>query len=171
MKYVYLAGPILGCTKGEANDWRKYVDDRVSKRLDITMPPEMDCWVRSKIRGISPLRCEPIVGEVYTAIYDDPKFGTAKAIGVKNLYDTKAADIVLAYLPKPAAGKERSLGTVLEIGWAKAIGKPVIIVTDDPFVQGHPVVQFCADWMLDDLDQAVDVIVGLLAGYEGGKNL
>jgi hypothetical protein len=170
MRYVYLAGPILGCTKGEANDWRKYVDSEVRHKMagGINL---YGTHTALSVICVSPLRCEPIVGEVYTAIYNDPKFGTAKAIGAKNLYDTKSADIVLAYLPKPEAGKERSLGTILEIGWAKAIGKPVIIVTDDPFVQGHPVVQFCADWMLDDLDDATDVIVGLLAGYEGGKNI
>ena len=43
-KYVYLAGPIAGCTEEEATEWREYV---------CTYFPH-------GIVGISPLRCEPL---------------------------------------------------------------------------------------------------------------
>ena len=50
-KYIYLAGPIAGCTKEEATEWREYV---------CTFFPHV-------IIGISPLRCEPIEdGKRYT---------------------------------------------------------------------------------------------------------
>lgn len=97
MKTVYLGGPILGATHGEANDWR-YV---VAKALSI-----------HNIRGVSPLRCEPIVGECYSATYDDPMFGTARAITSKNVFDVKACDLILAYFPDV---ERISLGTVAEM--------------------------------------------------------
>ncbi len=62
---VYLAGPIAGCDKGEANDWRWHVAGKLRA---------------SGIVGISPLRCEPLVGERYMVGYEDPRFGTARAI-------------------------------------------------------------------------------------------
>lgn len=156
MNKVYLAGPILGCTKGEANDWRHLVDAKLKPH---------------GIVGISPLRCEPLIGERYLPTYADAKFGTARAIGSKNLFDTLTCDLVLAYLPKPEPGRHQSYGTIAEIAWGKAIGKPVIVCSDDPTIQSHPVLDFCASWMLDDLDAGIDVVVGLLAGYNGGKNV
>lgn len=153
---VYLAGPILGCTHGEANDWRKAVADALAPH---------------GITGISPLRCEPMVGEVYQAGYADDKFGTSRAIGSKNLFDTTNCTLVLAYLPLSTQSKRPSYGTIAEIAWGKAIGKPVIVVTDDPGIVQHPVLNFCASWLLPNLDDAIDLIVGLLAGYNGGKNV
>ena len=84
-KTVYLAGPILGCTHKGANDWRRYVNDKL---------------YNSNIIPISPLRCEPLVGDRYEGVYDDPLFGTEKAIGSKNLYDTLQCDLTLAYLAR-----------------------------------------------------------------------
>ena len=51
-KYIYLAGPIAGCTEEEATSWREYV---------CTV-----CYPHGII-GISPLRCEPLKeGMTYT---------------------------------------------------------------------------------------------------------
>lgn len=156
MKYVYLAGPIMGCSIGEANDWRKYVDQ---------------AFREYRIVGISPLRCEPSIDGEYKIAYEDPKFGTARAIGSKNMFDTANCDLVLAYLPSPPPGKWPSLGTVGEIAWAHALRKPVIVVTNDPVLKQHPIINYCANWMLDTLDEAIEVCIGLLDGYEGGKNV
>lgn len=154
---VYLAGPILGCTHGEANDWRQFVSDRLKPH---------------GIVAISPLRCEPLIGTVYQAGYEgDKKFGTAKAIGGKNFFDMRACTMALASFPARSPGQELSAGTLIEVGGLKMLNKPVAIVTEDPFVAAHPVANYCADWMLDSLGDAIDLIIGLLAGYNGGKNV
>ena len=168
-KHIYLAGPILNCTGPEANDWRKYVCSK--------LPPGLI--------GISPLRCEPLIGEKYVANYPDPKFGTAKAISAKNKYDVATCDLVFAYLPvvmqdkhwgngvETREQKRDSIGTILEIGWASSQqhSKPVILVTDDPFIINHPVMSACNGWCLPTLDDGIDVAIGLLGGYVGGKNV
>ena len=154
-RFVYLAGPILGCTAGEANDWRRYVDDRIRDH---------------NIIGISPLRCEPLIGERYTAQYADNRFGTPRAIAAKNKFDVMNSDITLAYLPATMAANI-SLGTVGEIFWADMAGKQVILVSDHPKIISHPVIDAAVDWKLDTLDEAVDVIIGVLGGYSGGKNV
>lgn len=153
---VYLAGPILGLGKSEANDWR----------LDVALA--LQCF---GIIGVSPLRCEPIIGDVYKPEYGDPRFGTARAISSKNLFDTKRCDMTLAYLPPPAPGRHQSYGTIGEVFWAHALGKPVILVSTDPDITTHPIVTSCASWLLTNLDDAIEVAVGILGGYNGGKNV
>ena len=160
-KTVYLAGPILGCNKGEANDWREYVEQKFRDETD------------GAIRGISPLRCEPIIGERYGVGHADPKFGTARAISSKNLFDVKNCDLTLAFLPREIidiAGHQ-SYGTLIEVAWAHALGKPAIVVSDDLGITEHPVVNSCAGWLLPNVDDAIEVCIGILHGYVGGKNI
>ena len=152
MKTIYLAGPIAGCDKSEANDWRAYVSDQLS---------------HARIKGISPLRCEPIVGERYMMNYADPKFGTARAISSKNIFDVRHCDMTLAYLPREINDRRPSYGTICELAWAHILGKPTLLVTDCPMLQQHPVINVNAGWVLTDLDEAIEVIVGVLADYAG----
>lgn len=155
-KFVYLAGAILGCTGPEANDWRKTVADHLKDH---------------GIVGVSPLRCEPLIGERYNAEYPDPRFGTPRAIAAKNKFDVNNCDMVLAFMPTPPDGRMPSLGTLGEIFWADALGKQVILVSDDKFIMKHPVIDAAVDWKLETLDEAIDVLVGVLGGYTGGKNV
>lgn len=155
-KFVYLAGPIMGCTRGQANDWRKFVDDKLQEH---------------GIVGISPLRCEPLLGLTYGAGTPDPRFGVARAIAAKNKFDVDNCDITLAFLPKPAPGRHASYGTLGEIFWADRAGKQVILVSDDPDILIHPVIDAAVDWKLSTLDEAIDVCIGVLGGYTGGKNV
>ena len=158
-KTVYLAGPILGMTKQGANDWRKYVAGQLKDH---------------NIIGISPLRCEPLIGERYGANYEaDPKFGTSRAIASKNILDVQMCDVTFAYFPKEArleAG-HISYGTLIELGWANGFRKPIILVSDDPEVINHPVVNAAAGWVLPTLEDGIDVVIGILGGYTGGKNV
>ena len=150
-RHVYLAGPILGRTKSEANDWR----DAFSLRLE-----------NIGVIGVSPLRCEPLVGEWYGQNeYEDPRFGTARAIASKNKLDVKMCDMTLCYFPE---GVTFSKGTCGELFWANAFEKPTILVSTVPDVVKHPVMQAASSWILPSLDDAFDVISGVLAIYAGG---
>jgi len=145
---VYLAGPILGCTEGEANDWR----DELSFALDDI-----------GVIGVSPLRCEPIHGERYGhGTETDPRFGTARAISSKNRLDVNMCDMTLCYFPD---GTPLSKGTLIELAWANAYGKPTILVTTEPSLIEHPVVQACASWIVPTLDDAFEIIAGVLQVY------
>lgn len=152
MKTVYLAGPITGCDRDEANDWRLYVS--------LALAPAL-------IQGISPLRCEPLIGERYRPHYADPKFGRANAIASKNVFDVKACDMMLAYLPQQ---DWPSVGTIWELGIAVGERKPTIVVCQCPRLAEHPVIQAASNWLLDDLDDAVEVILGVLGDYASFKS-
>lgn len=152
-RYVYLAGPILGLTKGEANNWR----DELTVRL-----------LPHGIVGVSPFRCEPLIGERYLGEYTDPRFGTARAISSKNRLDVKLSDMTLCYFP---ADFPFSKGTCGELFWADAYEKPTVLVSTVPDIVNHPVMQAAADWILPTLDEAFDVIVGVLGVYSSSTQL
>jgi hypothetical protein len=150
MKTVYLAGAITDCDNGEANDWRRNLTHRLSTL---------------NIAGISPLRCEPLMGERYTLTNQDPRFGTARAIASKNFLDVQTCDLTLCYMPKIINERRLSIGTIIELAWAHSMRKPTILVSDYDFVTSHPVVQANASWILDSMDDAMDVIAGVFGDY------
>lgn len=150
MRTVYLAGPIYGCTQSEARDWRADVSAQLAKHF---------------IKSISPLRCEPLIGDRYELTYLDPRFGTAKAIASKNEFDVRTCDLTLAYLPASLCKDKPSFGTVAEMAWAHILGKRVLLVSDHKPYIDHPVIQACASWILPTLDDAIDTIVGVLGDY------
>lgn len=143
---VYLAGPVGGCSVEEANSWRDYVAEKLEDH---------------GIVGISPLRCEPSIDGEYKAdgYHADKKFGTIQAIGAKNEFDVRNCNMILAYFPST------SFGTMVEVGMGKALHTPVVVVTDLPQVAKHPVIQYCASWSLDNLDDGLDVVIGVLGDY------
>lgn len=150
MKTVYLAGAITDKTIAHANDWRW----DVARKLRY-----------HGVVGISPLRCEPPRGDRYTISNADPQFGTARAIGSKNRMDVRMCDITLAYLPKAFNDPWPSVGTISELAWAAVIGKPTILVSDDPRITDHPVIDSNSGWILPTLDMAIEVIVGIYKDY------
>ena len=150
-KYIYLAGPIAGLTEEEATEWRAEVRENLPHG----------------IIGISPLRCEPLKeGMVYTDDgATDEMWSDPRAINAKNWLDTESADLVLAYLPKEMNDRRPSIGTIIEIGWAIGLKKPLIVVSDDKQVMEHPLIECNAAWRLDNLEDAVEVIIGLFGDY------
>ena len=152
-KFIYLAGPIAGCTREEAVEWREYV---------VSMLPHA-------IVGISPLRCEPLKeGMTYTEEGASPKmWADPRAIATKNWLDTESCDLVLAYLPKELNDRRPSYGTVIEIGWAIGLRKPLIVVSDDKQLMDHPLIKHNASGRLDNLEDACEVINGLSGEYIG----
>ena len=199
--FIYLAGPIQGCTANEAVEWRKDIALRLRSH-------------NKNIIAISPLRCEPEIkkDEKYAATYDDECFGTERAISSKNDFDVTNCHLGLFYIPKPRpyqteafnqfinlhfkmpfnqitpqtfshidlfnafmAGFQlrgiHSLGTVGELFWANKIHKPTILVSDDEFIHNHPLIDAVCKWKFYNFDQAVRLIVGIADGYCGGKNV
>ena len=152
--HVYLAGPIAGCLEGEAKDWRFYADSLLSPY---------------HVRGISPLRCEPAVDGKYddaeSGQFEDKMFGSHDAIVAKNWYDLNQCDATLAYLPPDY---NLSIGTISEIAWAFAVRKPLVIVATDPKILNHPMTQVQAGWLLDNLEDACEVLGQILGSYAVG---
>ena len=147
--FVYLAGPVTGHTVSNVNDWRYELKSKFPKN----------------IVGVSPLREQEAENPVYKIWTDEPKFGSPMAISGKNWYDTLKCDVVLAYLPKQMNDQHPSYGTVIEIGWAIGVRKPIILVTDDPNLSEHPLIKTNVNWIFDNFDDAVHTITGIFGTY------
>ena len=150
MRTCYLAGPICGCDKSEANDWRVYATAKLAAH---------------HIVGVSPLRCEPLVDARYGFTYDDPRFGTDRAIAAKNMFDLRACDATLVYIPHKLSAARPAYGSAGELMMAHIIGKYTALVTDDPHLRSHPLVRMSAGPILTTLDEGLEAVIGLLGAY------
>ena len=154
--YLYVAGPVSGCSDAEANVWR----DSIDRALYMA---------NESIVCVNPVRCETSRGGFKADSSDH--FYTARGISAKNWLDTQRCDLVLCYMPKD----HFSLGTVIELGWAVGMRKPIILVTDDKFVSENPLVQHNVAYEVfsektlpleeeppeEVLDQIVEIVCGL----------
>ena len=151
--FCYLAGPITGCTEDQAVDWREYVKSKLNRN----------------IIGVSPLRGEPAPENGTYTPTDQSKFRSSKAIAAKNHYDTHNCDVVLAYLPKETNENRPSYGTIFELGWATGIQTPTILVTDDPTIREHPLFDAKINWIVSNLDDAIEIINTMFDVYVGNE--
>ena len=141
-KFVYLAGPIEGCSNHEINQWRQ------------------KCYTgfNDFIVGVNPYRAEREA--------DDPE--ARKRIVMKNYMDTKSCDLVFAYLPKEINARRHSYGTTFEIAWGFSMQKPVVIVSDDVRVHDHPLMDLSGA-LFWDLEEAIDYVNILFEPYDSNS--
>lgn len=143
-KFVYLAGPIEGCSTTEIHQWRQ------------------KCFLNfvDSVVGITPYRGDR----------ESPDPEGQKRVVMKNYMDTKNCDLVLAYLPKEINQRRHSYGTTFEIAWAVSLQKPVVIVSDDEIVHKHPLLNQSGA-MFWELEEAIDYINVMLGAYgKSNKN-
>lgn len=141
---VYLSGPIAGLTFEGAQDWRNQVQ-RV---------------VADNIRCLDPLRGKEFLkgtGVLDGSFYDHV-LASPRGITCRDHWDTERADIILVNL---LGATKISIGTVMEIAWAKAYGKPVIAVLEDGNPHVHPIVVECLDYRVSTLKEAIDILHAL----------
>lgn len=144
-KYIYLCGPITGCTYHGCTDWR----NEVSRQF---LP---------NIHGVSPLRAkEYLAAETDIADeYAEHMMSSAKAITTRDRFDTFRADMVLANF----LGAERvSIGSCIEVGWADAKRVPLVAVMEPGSLHDHSMIREIAGWIVPTLDDAVFVINSVL---------
>jgi len=138
---VYLAGPITGLGWKDCTDWR----DAVVKKLS-----------KYNILGLSPLRGKNYLSqeECLQDNYGEHVMSTSKGITYRDMNDVRQSDVILVNL----LGTEKiSIGTILEIGAAFVLNKPIILVMEDINVHKHSMVMTMAGWIVQDLDAAVEI--------------
>lgn len=145
--YVYLAGPIAGSTYADAVEWRAAVSARLAPGITALSP----------MRGKGQLAGNKgKLGGFYPS--DDP-MTTPAGIVARDFADVKRCDLVLMNL---LGAESVSIGTMVELGWASALGKPVIVAWDggvhvlrNPHY--HPFVHQIASFRVGSLDEAIRV--------------
>lgn len=147
--YVYLAGAITGESYSGATSWREYARKAFEPG----------------IIGISPLRAtEYLAAEVSIGLsYESKPLSSAKGMTTRDYFDVRKADAILAYLKDT---KIVSIGTVMEIAWAKAFDKPVVLVTEQDNVHWkHPMIKESVGFHADNLNEGILLINSILSGY------
>lgn len=151
---AYLAGPITGCSYGEATDWR----DEVIQNLD------------PRIEGMSPLRGKTYLEEEESidAEYEANVLSCARGIMSRDHNDCKRADLLIVNL---LGAKSVSIGTVMEIAWAFAYRIPVIcVIEEDGNLHDHPMIREAISFRVTNLKQAADIANVTLLPRPHGKH-
>lgn len=162
-RFVYLAGPISGMSYGEATDWRQAITSLFLPGIVGVSPMRMKEWA-SKLKAIKDVK-------QYAKVADEEDFlisGESHAINTRDMYDVRTCDMTLIYMPKSLTDKAGiSVGTVKEIGYAARDRKPMVLVTDDKKVAGHPLIREDIGWIVPTLEMGADVVNSVLGVYVG----
>lgn len=130
---VYLGGPITHMTANRVMLWR----EQALYRLNDT-----------DIETISPMRGKHFAKDtVLTANFD----GGNEAVR-RDLWDISRCDVLLANF---TGAHCVSIGTCCEIGYARALGKYIVVVRDTDYIHDHVFIEEMADYVAGDLEQAV----------------
>jgi nucleoside 2-deoxyribosyltransferase len=157
-KTVYLAGPISGCTWGEATDWREEVRNQL---------------LRSGIKAVSPLRakvylreCGPIKDHYTDDDIDVDAFtnmSTPRGITTRDRFDCLNTNVLFVNL----LGAERvSIGTCMEIAWADANRIPSVIVMEpEDNLHDHAMINECTGFRVSTIREGIEIVKAILGDY------
>ena len=145
---IYLAGPITRLSYQDSTDWRKYVASKL----------------QSEIKCFSPMRGKDFLNKgeqtLIKTTYEDIPISSAKGIACRDRFDIMRCDALLVNL---LGAKKRSIGSVIEIAWADAFRKPIILVmekTGNP--HEHTLLKQLANFIVHNLDDAIELVKKIL---------
>jgi nucleoside 2-deoxyribosyltransferase len=145
---VYLAGPITGLSFGNATDWREYARSRFND---------------AGIAAFSPLRANTYLSKENSLKdrYDNNPLSTAHGIVTRDRFDTMTRDLILINF---LGATKVSIGTVMEVAWADAARKPIIIAMEPGAVNPHEhsMLTEVSGYIVPTLDEAIDVAIKVL---------
>lgn len=139
MFHVYLAGPITGLSFDNCINWREWF---------IRGLP-------SQIVGLSPLRGKDYLEgeEEVKHQYADWVLSTERGLTTRDYNDVKRSELIVANL---FGAKTVSIGTVMEIAWARAMQKPVILIMEkEGNLHDHPMIRDSVGYRVETLDEAL----------------
>lgn len=142
---VYLSGPMAGLTYEEGSEWREYVRDKLGQGVNCLSP----------YRGKEHFKGQVIKNQEYTHVMSTPK-----AITFRDRWDTTQSDVVLVNLTEHF---KFSIGTVMEIAWADQARVPVVaVIPQESEYFKHPILTQCCAYIVQDLDEAIQIVKVLL---------
>ncbi len=143
---LYCAGAITGLSYGGSTNWRDYVAGKLPQHIIAVSP----------MRGKDYLSKENRV----KASYENIPLSSQKGIMTRDRFDVMRADMVLVNL----LGTEKvSLGSVMEVAWADAFRKPIILVMEENNIHSHPMLKEAAGFIVSNLDDAIQIAILVLS--------
>lgn len=143
---VYLSGPICGKTYEGASNWRNRAKSILHADYGIdALDPMRATEAIRHLEG--PLKPVPMKHVVLSDAF----------INQRDFMDVKNCDAMLVYL---GDAEQISIGTMMEIGFAYALQKPMVCVLDP--IHDHPMVRDACRVLAKDLEEALVVIGAML---------
>jgi nucleoside 2-deoxyribosyltransferase len=146
---VYLAGAISGLSYGNATGWREYAFEKLHKA-------EIDAY--SPMRGKAYLSGVAEMTEEELKQFQGKTIQSIVGINVRDYNDVKTSDAILVNLLN---AEKVSIGTVMEIAWARAFQVPTVIVMEKGNIHNHGMLTY-GNIITDNLDEGIMTIIQLL---------
>jgi nucleoside 2-deoxyribosyltransferase len=144
---TYLAGPITNLSYDGATNWRIKAKQYLNK---------------FGIAGLNPLRGKDYLKEEkeIKLAYPNIPLSSARGITTRDYYDCGRSDLILVNL---LGATKVSIGTVMEIAWAKAFQKPIILIIEDSGnIHDHPMITESVGFRVNNLEDALNLAVIIL---------
>lgn len=143
---IYMAGPVKGLDYDSATNWRKWF----IKQMDGL---NVECL--DPLRGKDELRHETSIDRIE---YDTP-MSCPQGIYIRDRFDAMRCDLLIVNL---LGAEKPSLGSVMEIAWADALHKPIILVMEPGNVHEHAMVLGACGFRARSLAEAALIAIDIL---------
>lgn len=155
MKAVYLSGPITGQNYENARyGWRRDIAKMFAPDIQTLSPMRHEGHL-AELRGTMSVKALKEFEKKKSHIFSHPKM-----IVSKDMLDIEQCAIMLVNLKEAV---KVSQGTMWEMGYAHALRKPIIVVTDEGNVHNSPFITVTATQVVDTLEDAAAIINSLLS--------
>jgi nucleoside 2-deoxyribosyltransferase len=138
---VYLAGPITGVTYDGCTEWREYVKDKVDNSILTLSPMRGKQFIKERSEG-------GLIG----MSFEDSLLASNKGINTRDYFDVQRADAIFVNF---LGAKKVSIGTVMEIAWARAFNKPVVCIMEENNIHQHSMLNYACGYITNDLDLGI----------------
>jgi len=143
---VFLSGPISGLSFNEAVAWRDFAVEQLA--------PEINAY--SPLRQANFLKAQGKLNQSYSF---NP-LSTDRGINTRNHFDCQSADLILCNL---LGAVRLSAGTIMEIAWAYAYRKPLVMAIEDSMnVHDQPMIREAISFRTQSLDEAIKITKSVL---------
>jgi len=142
---IYLAGPITGTAYQDTNNWRLEVTKELSS---------------NNLIGYSPMRGKSYLSKENTILdnYQEHIMSSTVGINVRDYNDVITSGAILVNFLN---SKRVSIGTVMEIAWARMKQIPIVIIMEKGNIHEHALLTYgCI--VVSNIDDGVDCIIQLI---------
>lgn len=168
---IYLAGPISNITYDESVNWRnrfilEFISHLIAEKRFVNENGDVDyLFIKNKYNFLSPMRhkenlsnCLINKSNIEELSKKDSFLNAicnSKAIITRDYNDVLNCSCIVANL----TGDKISIGTVMEIAWAKVLSKPVVaILNENNNIYDHPMINECLGFQVYSIKDAVKVV-------------
>jgi len=143
---LYCAGPIMGISYAESTGWREYIASKLPQHIKAMSP----------MRGKECLKWEKTI----KGSYEKNLLSCQKGITCRDRMDVARCDAILVNF---LGAKNISIGSVMEIAWADAWRKPIIVVMEEDNIHSHPILREVSGFVVSNLDEAITIAIAVLS--------